>query len=47
MNFEQLATILSPFVAAFCASGWIHGQLGKIRETMVRMDERVKRLEDK
>jgi hypothetical protein len=45
MTFEQLATILSPFVAAFCASGWIHAQLGRIREDLVRMDERIKQLE--
>lgn len=47
MTFEQLATVLSPFVAAFCASGWIHSQLGKLREDIVRMDERIRRLEDK
>ena len=45
MTFEQLATIISPFVAAFCASGWIHAQLGRIREDLVRMDERIKQLE--
>lgn len=47
MNLEQLATIVSPFVAAFCASGWIHAQLGRIREEIIRMDERIKRLESK
>lgn len=47
MTFEQLATILSPFVAAFCASGWIHAQLGRIREDLVRMDERIKHLESR
>jgi hypothetical protein len=47
MTFEQLATIISPFVAAFCASGWIHAQLGRIREDLVRMDERIKHLEQK
>lgn len=47
MTFEQLATILSPFVAAFCASGWIHAQLGRLREDIVRMDERMKHLEKK
>lgn len=46
MSFEQLATIMSPFVAAFCASGWIHAQLGRIREDLARMDERIKRLEN-
>ena len=47
MSLEQLATILSPFVAAFVASGWIHSQLGRIREEIVRLDERIKRLESK
>jgi hypothetical protein len=47
MTFEQLATVLSPFVAAFCASGWIHAQLGRIREDLARMDERIKRLESR
>jgi hypothetical protein len=46
MTLEQLATIMSPFVAAFCASGWIHAQLGRIREGLARMDERIKRLEN-
>ena len=45
MTFEQLATVLSPFVAAFVAAGWIHNQLGRIREDIVRMDERIKRVE--
>lgn len=45
MTFEQVATIMSPFVAAFVASGWIYTQLGRIREEIVRMDERLKRLE--
>jgi len=34
VTFEQLATILSPFVAAFCASGWIHAQLGTLIEDL-------------
>jgi hypothetical protein len=46
MTLEQIATIMSPFVAAFCASGWIHAQLGRIREDLARMDERIKRLEN-
>lgn len=45
MTLEQLATVLSPFVAAFVAAGWIHNQLGRIREDIVRMDERIKRVE--
>jgi hypothetical protein len=47
VTLEQLATILSPFVAAFCASGWIHTQLGNLRQDLVRMDERIKSLEKK
>ena len=47
MTLEQLATILSPFVAAFVAAGWIHNQLGRIREDIVRFDERIKHLEKK
>ena len=45
MTFEQLATVLAPFVAALGAAAWLHGQLGALREQQAAMQERFRNLE--
>lgn len=45
MTFEQLATVLSPFVACFAASAWLHSQLSGLRETIAGLKERILYLE--
>ncbi len=45
MTFEQLATVLSPFVAVLAGSAWIHAQLGALRETIAALQERIRYLE--
>lgn len=45
MTFEQLATVLSPFIAVLIASSWLHGQLSALREKISGMTAQIHALE--
>lgn len=45
MTFAELAAIVSPFVAALTASGYIHQQFRKLGEEIAELRVRVSHLE--